>query len=232
MFCCFLVLCQQVIFQHNINNWIQIHHLLFNITVSQHLHQIKITFSSLFPHRAVRKNRYTLFCKTSTTVQSCYYSIHIKQHIWMQSHMCLWQWYKSKLYKLQTVDEEKCFLHGTHVYRWPFLIECNSIQSKCKKVTGRDSFNIIIGTFLLRQLCCKLHALNPENLDIQDIVLAWLTTQSIVTIVFLSVSNLRDALVPLPSLLFTQFPIMVKGSVFSAETWIHFRWNMQQEKCC
>ena len=40
---------------------------------------------------------------------------------------------------------KKIALHGTHVH-WPFLIECNSIQSKCKKVTARDSYNIIIGT--------------------------------------------------------------------------------------
>lgn len=58
--------------------------------------------------------------------------------------------------KSQHKRKEMCS-HWTHVHRWPFLIECNSIQSKCKKVTSRDSFNIIIGTFfsLGRQLCCE-----------------------------------------------------------------------------
>lgn len=59
----------------------------------------------------------------------------------------MYQVIKIHLYKQTTQDRQKNqFLHGTHVHRWPFLIECSSIQSKCKKVTGRDSFNSIIGT--------------------------------------------------------------------------------------
>lgn len=75
---------------------------------------------------------------------------------WVILHLFVHWSDKNPIVQTAKNNMKKIVLHGAHVHHWPFLIECNSIQSKRKKVSGRDSFNIVIGTFS-RKISILLH---------------------------------------------------------------------------